>query len=246
MAYEALAKYYDTLMDDVDYKDWAGYILKLLGESFGDIKENDVLVDAACGTGELACILKSIMPAKIIAIDNQEEMLHLAAEKARKRGVSITFSRQDLMDLHLPENISGLVCTCDGVNYLDGEGMKAFFSGVYTALKAGGVFLFDISSAYKLRDILGDNTIAEDREDIAFIWQNTLYESCVQIDLSIFERRGEVYIKSQEQQVQYIHEQDEVCLALSGAGFSKILVYGFSTFDRPEEWDERLQFVAIK
>ena len=39
-------------------------------------------------------------------------------------------------------------------------------------LKEDGVFVFDMNSHYKYKEILACNTFAEDREDASFIWDN--------------------------------------------------------------------------
>ncbi len=247
MAYEVLAACYDTFMDDVDYEKWSEYILALLHKYGTELTEDSTLVDLACGTAQLTCMLNNKIAAKIIAIDYSEEMLSVAAKKAEECNADITLYCQDMTEFSLASKADAIICTCDGVNYVDPEDIQSFFKRVYDNLKDGCVFAFDISSSYKLINLLGDNVIAEDRGDIAFIWENTLYDDCVQIDLSIFrQEQGNRYIKEEEQQIQFIYEQDYIMNNLKSAGFSETHAFGFNTLKKAKAICERLQFVAIK
>ena len=94
------------------------------------------------------------------------------------------------------------------------------FKSIAKSLKTGGVFLFDVSSEYKLKTVIGNNMFGEDREDVAYLWFNTLKENSVEMDLSFFIKNGETYIKREESHVQYIHCESEIENALLKAGFT--------------------------
>ena len=49
-------------------------------------------------------------------------------------------------------------------------------------------FIFDFNTRYKYEEILGDRTIAENREECSFIWDNYYYEDekINEYDLSLF------------------------------------------------------------
>ena len=76
----------------------------------------------------------------------------------------------------------------DCLNYVPAQKLKAAFSHVRTCLKKGGAFIFDISSPHKLRNIIGDNLFAEDRDDVSYIWFNSLSGDSVIMDLTFFEK----------------------------------------------------------
>ena len=208
MAYEALAAFYDKYMDDVDYENWSNYIISILEKYGPKINSDSKIIDLACGTAELTCKLNDNIATDIIAVDNSEEMLIIAAEKAKKYNADITFYCQDIININMAFMADAIICTCDGVNYLHPKNIPGFFRSVFDLLNDGCVFTFDISSSYKLINLLGNNTIAEDRGDSAFIWENTLFDDYVQIDLSIFKQEYEDrYIKLEEQQIQHIYEK---------------------------------------
>ena len=59
------------------------------------------------------------------------------------------------------------------MNYiLEEADLREVFSRVHEYLEEDGVFIFDLNTVYKYRDLLGETTIAENREEGSFIWEN--------------------------------------------------------------------------
>lgn len=138
--YGKFAGLYDPLMKDVDYDRWAEYIASFLPE--GSLR----IADCACGTGEITIRLAK-MGYTLTGIDISEDMLRIAAEKARKSALKLPFICQNMAELQLHRPQDAIVCACDGVNYLDSlEQVGRFFSAAYAVLKPNGLLLFDISS----------------------------------------------------------------------------------------------------
>ena len=50
------------------------------------------------------------------------------------------------------------------------------FELVNNYLDPEGIFLFDMNTVHKYRDLLGDTTIAENRDEGSFIWDNSYDE----------------------------------------------------------------------
>lgn len=241
-AYSAFAGVYDKLMADVDYDAWAGYLTQFLGSG----KKN--IVDCACGTGQI-----SIRLARagfiVTGVDISEDMLLAAGENARAKGAKVAFVRQDIAQLNLHKPVDAVVCACDGVNYLASKAsVISFFESAYKSLKPGGMLLFDISSRYKLENILGCNTFGENLDDCAYIWKNT-YDAeskLIEMELTIFKKRGGLFERSCERHVQRAHSRTELENWLSRAGFADIRVYEAFTVEEPSEEAMRLQFAAVK
>ena len=73
--------------------------------------------------------------------------------------------------------LSVQISICDSLNYITEEAeLEEVFRLVNNYLDPEGVFIFDFNTVYKYREILGDQTIAESREDCSFIWDNYYYE----------------------------------------------------------------------
>ena len=74
---------------------------RLVSEKLKDILENaDALVlDVACGTGDLSIELQTTAKAKVIGTDFCRPMLEIAAEKTEKENFSIPFIEADALSL---------------------------------------------------------------------------------------------------------------------------------------------------
>lgn len=78
-----------------------------------------------------------------------------------------------MRELELYGTVGAVVSVCDSLNYLlEEEDIIQVFRLVNNYLYPGGVFLFDFNTVYKYEMVIGDSTIAENREDCSFIWEN--------------------------------------------------------------------------
>ena len=221
-SYGPLAGCYDELTYDVDYPRWADYIEKHFARRH--IPGRTVL-DLACGTGSLTREL-ALRGYEMIGVDRSEEMLAVAAQKAAEEGLDILYLEQDMQSFELYGTVRAAVCVCDSLNYLLGEEqLRETFRLVNNYLDPGGVFLFDFNTVYKYEKILGDVTIAENREDCAFIWEN-FYDEETRIneyDLTFFVRekdgaQGGLFRRFLETHCQRGYELSEIRALLEEGG----------------------------
>ena len=80
-----------------------------------------------------------------------------------------------MREFELYGTVAAVVSICDCMNYIlaDCEDLVQKYSAWSTITWIrGGVFIFDMNTEYKYREIMGDSTIAEDRDDSSFIWDN--------------------------------------------------------------------------
>ena len=235
--YEELAYCYDAFMNDVPYEQWIDYVARILGE-----RKNGV--DVGCGTGKFTLgLLKR--GYGVVGTDLSVEMLEMASKSATSQGIKATFINQSATALTVARPVDFIVACCDVVNYL--KSPKAFFSKAYKALKAGGVLLFDLSTEYKLRNVLADNVFTDSTEEVTYIWENSLKKSSVDMTLTFFRKlTNNNYARSVENQTQYIHASDAIINALRDAGFTDIKTYGFLKDSAPSVNEQRVHFVAYK
>ncbi len=245
--YSDFAFIYDELMNDVDYDKWVLYIEEIINKKEAKVKN---ILELACGTGNLTIPL-TIKNYDIAGIDISYDMLNVAREKAYEKGIELVLLQQDIAELDFDvENLDCVLCACDGFNYLtyDDE-IENCFSKVYGLLKKDGLFIFDISSYYKLSTILGSNTFAENRENISYMWQNYFdnAENLIDMELAFFVRDGNgKFDRFMETHQQRAYTELEMKKFLENAGFSDIDVFADFTFDTPKENSERLFFVCKK
>ena len=249
-AYTSFALVYDTFMDNVPYEEWGAYLHDLLREN--GVPEGLVL-DLGCGTGSMTEILAGY-GYDMIGLDNSADMLELAAEKKEKSGHDILYLLQDMRTFELYGTVRAVVSVCDSVNYItDPEELEEVFRLVNNYLDPGGVFIFDFNTEYKYREILGETTIAEDRGECSFIWDNYYYEDekINEYDLTLFIRdaeysgeHGELYRKFQETHYQRGYTPEEMKDLLGRSGMEFLAAYDAFTKDDPVEESERIYIVA--
>lgn len=232
-------------MEDYDYERWVEYIEEILNRC--DIEPNTI-VDMACGTGSFTTRF-AYKGYSVLGIDSSEDMLYVAKEKSLAMGLSIPFIHQDMRNLSLHRPVDVITCMCDGFNYILSErDLASVFREVYNSLNTRGVLIFDISSYYKLENILGDNLMADASEDISLIWFNDFdkRDSICRMDLTFFVREEDRYIRFDETHYQRAYRLRDVQNTLKETGFSDIKVYNPFTFDTPQMEDQRWVFVAYK
>ncbi len=244
--YTAFASVYDRLMADVDYQAWASFYHALM-ERYG--LPRGKVCECACGTGSLTIPL-SKLGYQMTGVDISQEMLMEASQKARKEGAMIPFVAQDMRQLHMHRKMDAVLCTNDGLNYLkDSEELSQFFRAAYATLREGGALLMDLSTPYKLENVLGNHFIGDETADIAYLWQNRYHPSkkCVELNLAIFVRQeDETYQRVGEHQMQYAHEAAKLYDLLKEAGFEKIGLYGDKRMEAPRDHEHRWFIAARK
>lgn len=241
-SYKDFARVYDEFMDQTPYDEWLKNILNVFEQY--KIKENAQVVDLGCGTGKMARRLKKA-GYHVTAVDNSMDMLEVAASEEDD---GILYVLQDMVSLELPDKIDAVVSICDCMNYiLEKEDLKEAFTRVKRFLKEEGVFMFDMNSHYKYREILACNTFAEDREDASFIWDNFYDESDrineYQLSLFIQNEHG-TYNKYEELHLQKAYDEAEIKELLYEAGFTSVTVCDADTMEEVKEDTQRLYFIA--
>lgn len=243
-AYGKFAQVYDLFMDNVDYEGWADCLEKHLKE---EGIEDGLVLELGCGTGTMTGLLAR-RGYDMIGVDNSEEMLAEAMEKKVEDGLDILYLLQDMQEFELYGTVRAAVSVCDSLNYItEKEELLQVFRLVNNYLDLGGIFLFDMNTVHKYRDILGDDTIAENRDEGSFIWENS-YDPDTGLniyELAVFlPREDGLYEKCEELHCQRAYEQAEIEALIREAGMEIVGVYDAYT-DKPASPDsERLLFIA--
>lgn len=245
-SYTGFAEVYDVFMDNVPYKEWAVYAADVLKQH--GITEGTVL-DLGCGTGSMTEALDDL-GYEMIGVDLSEEMLEIAVQKREEQEREILYLSQDMRELELYSTVDAVVSACDSVNYiLDMEELTGVFRLVNEYLEPGGVFFFDFNTKHKYRDVIGDQTIAEDREACSFIWENYYYEEegVNEYELTLFIQEPEdetLYRKYQETHLQRGYTLEEVRQMLEEAGLIFEAAYDDYTRRTTTDDSERICVVA--
>ena len=241
-AYTGFAEVYDHFMMDVPYEQWRQIIVNELKKAS---IEDGLLLDLGCGTGTLTRMLADA-GYDMIGVDGSEEMLMVAREK--EDGTDILYLCQDMRQFELYGTVRAVISTCDTMNYLlTPEDFIQTVRLVNNYLDPGGLFIFDLNTLYKFRELMGNTTIAESGEDASFIWDNFFDEETGrnEYDLTLFMKREDGLF---ERQIEVHEEQgyslEEVKGFLAAGGMEFVRVFDADTGDEPTDTSEKVFFIA--
>lgn len=244
--YDALAGSYDAMMTDASYQKRVNWLERLFRKSRIPVR---TVLDLACGTGTIACLLAE-RGYRVIATDGSEEMLTQAMVKAAAlEEKAPVFLHQAMPKLRLLEPVDTVISTIDSLNYLTREkDLRETFRRVCRWLKPGGQFIFDVNTPYKLRRMDGQMYMDE-TEDSFCVWRTFFSERtqvCTyQVDL-FREREDGAWERTFEEHREKAWSMDQLCAFLREAGFDTITVTGDLSAKPPKEEEDRWLIRAEK
>ena len=243
-AYEAFASVYDVFMEQVEYDRWLQHI-HTLWDKYG--LKPETVIDLGCGTGSIALPLAK-EGYDVIGVDLSYEMLTEADHKAMEEGVSIRFACQDMTELELGEEADCILSLCDSMNYLTEDGqLEDAFRSIAGHMKRESLFLFDMNTEYKFKEVLGQNVFGSAEEHAAYIWEND-YDEEEKINeyyVSFFiEKEDGLYERIEEFHYERAYSMEEIERGLQAAGMELVEVMDDYSFDAPHAESERLLFAA--
>ena len=242
-AYTGFAEVYDVFQDNVPYEEWCSYVTGLLKEY--QVMDGLVL-DLGCGTGSLPGLMAR-SGYDMIGIDNSGEMLQIAMNKRNASGLDILYLLQDMRGFELYGTVKAVISICDSMNYImEYQELVEVFRLVNNYLDPKGVFIFDLNTEYKYRELLADNTFAEDREESSFIWNNFYDEEdkVNEYDLTLFVKEGELYRKFEETHYQRAYGLDQIQQAIRDGGMEFVAAYDACTRNPVQQDSERIYVIA--
>lgn len=250
-AYSNFAACYDQLMDNIPYDEWFSYLHGLLKEYK---IEDGIVAELGCGTGNITELMAKA-GYDMIGIDNSDAMLDIANEKKAENGSNSLYLLQDMREFELYGTVRAVISMCDSVNYVtDMEELLQVFKLVNNYLDPKGIFIFDFHPRHYYKEIVADATIAEDRDDISFIWDNFYDEDedINELALSLFVKESsddhhneaDLYRKYQELHLQRGYTLNEMKALIKESGMELIAAYDAFTHDEATEECERIYIIA--
>jgi len=242
--YKNLSNIYDNLIyEDIDYQEISEFIMESAKDQ--NLKYEKYL-DLATGTGNVAAYISKNFKESFL-VDLSEEMLTEAGEKVRKNRGNVKIVLQDMRYLSLNRKFNLITCVLDSTNYLlCQEDLKLYFSGVYDHLENDGIFIFDINSSYKIKEILGNNIYNYNTDDIFYSWENYLEDNIVDMELTFFVKEGELYRRFEEYHRERAYEEKEIEEIVSSVGFEIIGKYDGYTENPVIPTSERIVYILKK
>ena len=110
-----------------------------------------------------------------------------------------------------------------------------------------GIFIFDFNTVHKYRDVIGDATIAENREDCSFIWENYYHEeeAVNEDDLTIFRKtENGLFERSVETHYQRGYTLPQMQAFVEKSGMKFITAVDADTHEAVTDDSERIYVIA--
>lgn len=245
-SYHGLASSYDGLMVDGSYRKRADWLEKLFRKSRIPVRN---VLDLACGTGTIACLLAE-RGYQVIATDASEEMLTQAAMKAAVLEENAPlFLLQSMPRLRLTEPVDAVVSTLDSLNYLTREkDIRETFCRVYRWLNPGGQFIFDVNTPYKLRRMDGQMYMDE-TEDTYCVWRTFFSErtQCCTYQVDLFQlNEDDSWEREFEEHKERAWTEEQLRTYLEAAGFENIIIRGDMSLRPPKADEDRWIVTALR
>lgn len=268
-AYTDFAGVYDTFMDNTPYQEWADFLTDLI-EKYGISEkrqdaeeansvsgsiqekilnsEKNLVLDLGCGTGTLTELLYQ-KGFDMVGVDRSEDMLNAAFAKREFSGSEILYLCQDMRELDLYSTVGTVISVCDSINYLlEDDEVEEVFKLVNNYLYPGGLFIFDFNTLYKYQQVIGDATIAENRDECSFIWENFYHEEerINEYDLTVFvkEPEGDLFRRFTETHFQRGYTLEEMEGFVKKAGMELLFMLDADTHKAPAKESQRIYVLA--
>lgn len=244
MAYGEFAKIYDELInEDIDYNKIANRLKEIMIEH--SVKNEDYL-DLACGTGNVSVKMANDFKNSF-AVDLSEDMLVEAFDKFQREKIKSRIICQDMTELSLNREFDLISCVLDSTNYiLEEEDIIEYFKSVHNHLKNEGIFVFDINSYYKLSTVLGNNIYTYNSDDVFYSWENVFEDEIVNMFLTFFIKKGDLYEKFEEEHFERAYTEAQVEKLLKECGFTVLDKFDGYDNKKVEDLSERILYVVKK
>lgn len=239
--YNEFAYVYDALINDVDYKSWVDYYMKIF-KRYG--LKPQLGLDLGCGTGNMTLELAS-RGIDMTGVDISEDMLMVARNKSEDK--DILYLNQDMTEFELYGTVSFVISSLDCINYItDKRDLLKVFKLVNNYLDPGGLFIFDINTPYKLEKVLGENTFIIESEDSFCAWQNEYDKKRKMCDffLTFFTKDSDKFSRFDENHTERAYSIEEISALIEKSGMKLLKVYDSLSFDSPTSKSERVFFVV--
>ncbi len=243
--FEAVAPYYDLLMQNIPYLWWMHYVETLL--DYFDRPAQKVL-DLCCGTGNLSELL-AINGYEVVGVDRSAAMIAQAKRKAQENRSGVRYYVQDAAELELGETFDLIVSLFDSLNNITeparfAEAMRR----AYRHLNPHGVFIFDLNTEYAFVRKLFDQTQLDERAPLRYRWRSQ-YDKATRlctVHMEFWVREGETERYFTEVHTQRAYSEQEVRTMLYEAGFPEVHLFDAYTLHPPERRSDRVFYVALR
>ncbi len=242
--YNVFSLFYDDFTRDVKYFQRAKYILSLF-DKFD--KRPNLMLDLACGTGNFSTEF-SKHGIDVIGVDASEDMLSIANEKNQSLDNPVMYICQRAEELELYGTVDGAVCMLDSLNHIiEYDNFVSAISKVAMYLELDRLFIFDLNTPYKHKQVLGNNCFFTVHRDMKCFWKNSLQDDDLTVKITLDFVKGGIFSKKSvysEEFYERAYTDEEVENALKICGLELLAVYGENTYEPPKAGSERNIYIT--
>ncbi|MGL5548480.1 MAG: class I SAM-dependent DNA methyltransferase [Culicoidibacterales bacterium] len=223
LSYGQFANFYDQLMAEAPYYQWIEFVEQQMSQT--GITQG-TLVDLGCGTGTTTIPLAASF-ATTIGVDLSAEMLTIAQEKAQN--AAIQWIEADMSEITFPEaSVDCITILCDSLNYVvEQAAVIATLKNCYTALKPGGLLIFDVHTLAKIHEVFHDFSENVVEDEFSYLWNSfVIGEGEVEHELTFFVETPEgLYQRFDELHHQKTYATQTYQQFLAESGFTQVKTY---------------------
>ena len=221
-AYMGLARFYDDLTGDVPYEVFAQYYEHQFQKRGKSVK---TLLDFACGTGTLTCMM-ALRGYEMIAVDASSDMLMELMDKAysMENVEPPLVLCQDAVSLDLNDVVDACYSSLDGINYIHPEDLVELFRLLHLFIAPDGLLIFDVNSPERFKSLDGQ-VFVDETEDVLCLWRADFdyEENALVYGMDLFTHTEDgLWEREIEEHVEYAHSIEWLVQELRKAGFVNV------------------------
>ncbi|MBB6098735.1 SAM-dependent methyltransferase [Deinobacterium chartae] len=238
--FTALAAVYDAIMADIEYAEWAEFVLHFLREEGAAPR---TLLDLACGTGNSAVPFLE-RGLEVTGIDASPEMLSLARTKLPAAHLEVG----TLTHFELAERFDLVTCLFDSLNnLLDPAELRACFAQVRAHLQPGGWLVADVNTRLGVRELWEGDVIegvvpTADGREVHYHWSHSFDPETELGTVQAFCRiEGEEFV---EYHTERGYDPPTLEELLRAAGFARVVFAEYPDYAEPDAETPRVWLFA--
>ena len=186
----------------------------------------------------------------VIGVDPSYEMLSVAMDKLSGGNNPPLLLCQKAAELDLYGTVDGAVCCLDSINHItDEKELLKSLKRISLFLEKGRLFIFDVNTEYKHKEILSGNTFKAEADDIVCIWNNSLCDKngVVEITLEFYNKTtAENDFICSEQFSERAYSDKALTKMLKKAGLEVLARLGENGENEPQKTEQRIIYVTRK
>ncbi len=226
--------------DRVNAGEYAGYSSFLAKCFESSAIKPSILLDVGCGTGGITSLMAD-MGYDMIGLDISSDMLSIA-----KKHPKVLYIYGDMRDFELYGTVQGAYSSYDCFNcMLTTDDLQAAFNRVALFTEARSLFVFDLNTDYRAREIYDGRSYTFEDGDDMLIWRSC-YRQNKRVDfyLTGFDYKKGAYVRRDDVIQERIYSTKTVQKLLTQAGFKLIDIYGGTDFEPFTSDSQKAYYIA--